>query len=147
MSIKLTPVNEDVVLEIAETAPSDPNVLVINDAKAGSDELPRGATLNDDGSVTLVLRFPVLLQWKTVGSEVVQSDRYDTLTFHRLRGADMKEISKASRDKTIVVGLARSAGISELKMDAVFDRMDGADAGAAGQILSYFLGGGQQTGR
>lgn len=109
------------------------------------DRLPAHAVTNADGSVTLALKFPQVLQIKKNGK--VREDSYGELTFHRLNGGDQRAIAAASDEMTAVVAFARSTRISQAVMNALFDRMDAADINAAGQVLNSFLSTGRRTGR
>ena len=114
---------------------------------AGAEELPKHAIRNADGSVLLPLLYPVTLRFKKGSSGEVREEQFDELVMHRLTGADMRAITSGSAGTVIVIGIARSARINEGKMSALFDKMDGADANAAAQVVSFFLGSGRPTGR
>lgn len=109
------------------------------------DRLPAHAVTNADGSVTLPLRFPRELQIKKLGK--IRTERYDELTFHRLTGADQRAIAATSEDTMTVVAFARSTGLGQAIMNALYDRMDAADIAAGGQVLNSFLASGRRTGR
>ncbi|HEV2501604.1 MAG TPA: hypothetical protein VGV39_00925 [Mesorhizobium sp.] len=109
------------------------------------DRLPPHAKKNGDGSVTLPLKFPQDLQIRKNGK--VRTDRYEQLVFHRLNGADQRAIAAAKEDDMGVVAFARSTRISQAVMNALFDRMDGADIAAGGQVLNSFFATGRTTGR
>lgn len=115
----------------------------------GSDEatLPDHARLNADGTVTLPLLFPVTLEFRKGSAGDVITEQYDEFTMHRLNGADMRAISAAGAGGMAHVAIARSARVSPAKMNIAFDRMDGADINAAGQVVSFFLSAGRRTGR
>ena len=127
-----------------EAAPADPDVVQLA-AEADTETLPKRAVRNADGTVTLTLAYPVVLKFRKGQGEVTE-ERYEQLVMHRLTGADMRAISAASRETLTTVAIARSTRLSEGKMAAVFDRMDGSDALAAGQVVSAFLGNGTTTG-
>ncbi|MBN9232772.1 MULTISPECIES: hypothetical protein [Phyllobacteriaceae] len=109
------------------------------------DRLPPHAKKNQDGSVTLPLKFPRDLQIRKNGK--VRTDRYERLVFHRLNGADQRAIAAAKEDDMSVVAFARSTRISQAIMNALFDKMDGADIAAGGQVLNSFFATGRTTGR
>jgi hypothetical protein len=137
----------DIVIETdpAEDAP-DEGVVDLAEADAG-DALPAHARRNADGSVTLPLNFPVTLRFRKGSSGEVREEVFEELTMHRLTGADMRAIMAADRGHGVVVSIARSARMNEGKMSALFDKMDGVDANAAGQVVGFFLGSGRTTGR
>ena len=138
----------DIVLDPdpADAVETDDAVVVLQDG-AGAEELPKQAVRNPDGSVTLPLLFPVTLRFKKGSSGDVREEQFDELLMHRLTGADMRAITAGSAGTMIVIGIARAARINEGKMSALFDKMDGADANAAAQVVSFFLGSGRPTGR
>lgn len=109
------------------------------------DRLPPHAKKNKDGSVTLPLKFPRDLQVRKNGK--VRTDRYEKLVFHRLNGADQRAIAAAKENDMGVMAFARSTRISQAVMDALFDKMDGADIAAGGQVLNSFFATGRTTGR
>ena len=125
--------------------PETAEVVDIAEDKAAS-ALPPRAVLNEDGSITLTLAYPVVLKFRRARGDI-REERLDHLVLHRLTGADMRAISAASRETVSTVAIARSARMSEHKMNAFFDRMDGADVVAAGEVVGHFLDSGQKTGR
>lgn len=138
----------DVILDAdpEAAAETDDDAVVLQDG-AGAEELPKHAIRNADGSVLLPLLYPVTLRFKKGSSGEVREEQFDELVMHRLTGADMRAITSGSAGTVIVIGIARSARINEGKMSALFDKMDGADANAAAQVVSFFLGSGRPTGR
>lgn len=123
-----------------------PDADVVEIADKQDDALPESVVKNADGSITLPLMFPVVLKFRKPGGDI-REEHLSELVLHRLTGADMRAISSSSRDGLSTVAIARSARINEAKMNAWFDRMDGADTVAAGQVVAYFLGNGTKTGR
>lgn len=118
---------------------------IVNEDDDPAGALPAGAVLNDDGSVTYPMRHPRTLKIRSGGQ--VREDRYEKLTFHRMNGADMRAVSAASKESSIVVAFSRSTRIKQVVMNALFDLMDGVDIQAAGEIIEYFFGSGRKTGR
>lgn len=113
-----------------------------------ADALPPHAEEQEDGSVRLPLKHPRTLRWKPSGGGAAREEHYEALVLRRLTGADMRAIAAAKAADVIVVALARSSGLTQGVMAALFDRLDGADARAAGDVVAYFLGSGQgRTGR
>lgn len=105
--------------------------------------LPKRATRNEDGSVTLTLFEKVTLRVKKDGVE--RDDEYPSLTFHRLRGADIRAVASAKKEDQPAVLLARSARMRELLMVKLFDLMDAEDIAAATRIVEGFFGSGPTT--
>jgi hypothetical protein len=138
----------DIVLndDAGEATGEDTPVVVLDEA-AAADPLPERAVRNEDGSITLPLLYPVTLKFKKASSGDVREETLEELVMRRLTGADMRAITAASNGHMVAVGIARSARIGEAKMMALFDRMDGADANAAAQVVGFFLGSGRPTGR
>lgn len=110
-------------------------------------ELPKRAIRNDDGSVTLPLRDPVVLQYRSAKGGEVREESFESLTMHRLHGKDLRAVMTASEASRAVVAAARSARINEAKFNHVYDRMDGADALDVLEVAGFFLERGQKTGR
>lgn len=132
--------------EVTSAAPVDPDVVTLDEA-GDSDDLPRHAVRQADGSFHLPLMFPVTLKFRNGAGETVREESFDHLHLHRMTGADMRAISAASAGSRIVVSIARSARMSEGKMGPLFDRMDAADANAAGQVVGFLVSAGGKTGR
>ncbi len=118
---------------------------VIDEDADGSDRLPDQATPNSDGTVTLKLLYPRTLVTKKDGK--TRERLYDSLTFHRLNGADQRAIAAAREDMMSVVAIAQSAKISLAVMNVLFDKMDAADIQNAGQVLNHFLSSGRKAGK
>lgn len=110
-------------------------------------ELPPGAVRQEDGSVVFALQYPCAITYRRQSDGAKREEELKQLHLHRLTGADMRAITAASQEKMTAVALARSARMNEAKMALFFDRMDGADAAAAMEIVSGFLGTGRKTGR
>ncbi|GGG31017.1 hypothetical protein GCM10010964_18700 [Caldovatus sediminis] len=132
----------------AETAPAAaPDVVELGEDGEDGQGLPRQAARRADGSIALALRHPVVLRWRTAGTEAVREERIERLVLHRLTGADLRAVTAASEANRAVVAIARSARIPEGKFGAIFDRMDAADLDAAARVLEHFFGPGRKTGR
>ncbi len=108
--------------------------------------IPRRATRNDDGSITLPLRHPVTISIRSA-QRGIRQERFAELTFHRLTGADLNAVSAASKESQQSVILARSARMREAIMAGLYEKMDGADILDAGLIVESFFGSGRKTGR
>jgi hypothetical protein len=118
---------------------------VVIEDDANENPLPKGATRNDDGSVTVKLRVPVALKWRKPGGDVTE-DAYPEFTMHRLRGSDMMVIQQASKSELAMVAIAQSVRIPPARFKFLFNDMDAADIQTAGGVISYFLNNGPTTG-
>jgi hypothetical protein len=155
----------EVLVDLDEGAPASPGLAAIADAEdaaaadvvdlpdgdgagrdggVGSGRLPARAKQLPDGRVLLPLLHPVTLRIRRGGE--VHEESYPALTFRRLNGADLRAVDNAGK-KGGEVALARSAGIPQLKFDALYDRMDAADILDAAEVLVFFSGAGPKTGR
>ena len=138
---------EDVV-DLGEPAVSaaaaDDGVVNVAD---GSERLPGNATLQANGSVELVLDYPVVLRTRDPKSGSITEERWEKFVMHRFTGADMRAIQAASNETRGQVAIARSAKIADQLARHVWDRMDGADIAAASEVAAYFLESGRRTGR
>jgi len=102
------------------------------------DKLPKGASRNDDGSVTLTLLKPVDVQIRDQSGKV-RTQAYDSLTFHHLTGADVRAIRAAKQGDENIIAFARATKISEAVMNRLFDKMHIADINGAGEVMASFL--------
>ena len=118
---------------------------IVDEDGPETDKLPEHAIRNDDGSVTLPLIEPVSITTKKDGK--VRERIFETLTFHRLKGADIQAIAAASKESETVVTFARSTRIMQAVMNAVFEKMDAADIVDSGRVINHFLTSGRRTGR
>lgn len=139
-------------IDVDETAVTDavaPGAVVIGDTPAEAagvvdedgginGELPARAVRLDGGRVRLPLRYPVTLTIKS-SSGAARQERYEALDFSRLNGAAMRAIGAASDDAKTVVAIAKSTGIRDAVMSALYDKMDAADINDAGKIVLHFL--------
>lgn len=125
--------------------PADPDVVELTEDADGAEGLPKTATEQEDGTVLLRLAHPVRLKFKRGG--VVREEAFEELTFHRLTGADMRAIAEAQRGLVDVTAIARSTRMDQGKLNALYDRMDAADAVNCGRVVALFLGAGTKTGR
>lgn len=132
--------------DAARPAPASPDAEVVELQEEADGKLPPRAEPQPDGSVILPLDHPVTLAFRRAGSPDVREERFERLHLRRLTGADMRAIAAAGENAG-VVAIARSARIDQQKFNALFDRMDGADAHAASRVVEHFLGNGRKTGR
>ena len=125
-------------------APRDALPVIADD---DAPRLPKRALLNPDGSVTLTLRTPVTVAYRTQGAATPMEERFAHLTFQRLTGAHMRRISDAERADQAVTAVGLSTGVRFALMSLVFDRMDAADVRAVSEVMGFFLDSGPTTGR
>ncbi|RNC91108.1 MAG: hypothetical protein ED558_14230 [Oricola sp.] len=124
---------------IAEDAKPEDDV--IDEDLDPRDQLPKGAVVNDDGSVTITLSRPVTLKTRKEGK--VREKHFGTLTLHRMTGADIRAINGVAEEHRVVTGLARSTRTNQAVMNGLFDRMIDYDIMQAGQVLNHFLASGR----
>lgn len=127
--------------------PEEAVPVLADDAGADAGGLPPNARALADGSVELRLLYARTLTYRTGQDGPVRSEQYETLTFRRLTGADLRAMQAADADSRGIVAIARSTGIREAVMRRLFDAMDAADAQAAGEVVAGFLTTGRRTGR
>ncbi|MCY1666242.1 hypothetical protein [Rhizobium sp. SL86] len=133
--------DDDIVNEDNELDDDD----VVDEDAGDLDKLPRRATVNADGTVTLPLLYPKIVASRKDGK--VREREFKQLTFHRLTGADQRAIAAASEEMMNVVAFAQSTKISQAVMNKLFDKMDAADIADCGRVLNSFLTSGRKTGR
>ncbi len=138
--------DEEHLVLIGDEATAATEKLPVIDDGATAPDLPEGAELQNDGTVLLTLLEPVTLKYRRSSGET-REEPVDKLLFHRLRGADLIAIQNTASGSKGWVAIARSVRMSELKMKLLFERMDGADAMAASQIVGFFLERGHPIGR
>lgn len=119
--------------------------VIIDEDGGETDKLPSRAVRNDDGSVTLPLIEAVTITTRKDGK--VGERTFESLTFFRLKGADIQAIAAASKENDTVVTFARSTRTMQAVMNAVFDKMDAADIVDGGKVINHFLTSGPRTGR
>lgn len=103
-------------------------------------DLPRGATLNGDGSVTLTLDYPKALKFRTPGSEfVVREEPITQLVLRRLTGADVRKMIAAKNAVQMALALSSCMGLAKLSL--LVQVMDATDEAAANEVVSELLGG------
>ncbi len=125
-------------IDLAAGANAADEVPVLNEAAAPMD-LPERATLNADGSVTLILEFPCVIEFRALGGKTISTESFDHLVLKRLHGLDMRAVLIAKNATN--AALARSTGLSAAKLDLLLKKMDSADVGAAQQVINELLGG------
>lgn len=118
---------------------------IVDEDAGDTDKLPEHAIVNDDGSVTLPLLEPVTVTTKKDGK--IRERKFDSLTFHRLRGVDLEVIQSSPKQKETAVVFARSTRTMQALMDAIYAKLDMADIADGGRVLNHFLTSGRKTGR
>lgn len=133
----------EIVIDLDEADKPMPAVVMPEGVEAVETEtdelkkLPRGAVLNEDGSVTLPLLYPRTVTVKSQGG--VREERFDFFTLHRLNGADYNAVRAASKETANVVLLARSLRKHNAIVKALYDKLDTADITRAGEVLDTFF--------
>lgn len=123
----------------------EPGVVSLDEDVPDDAKLPRHAIPRADGTIELPLLHPVTLKFKKGGT--VREEVTERLVFHALTGGDMRVITSKPADKITSTAIARSTRMAEMKMDAIYDRMDARDVNAAERCVMHFMDGGRQTGR
>lgn len=100
-------------------------------------DLPAGAEQNGDGSVTLTLDYPKTLTFRDGSKEVKLP--IDTVTFHRISGADARKFMAAKNQS--IIGFSVSAHVTAARAKLMIDAMDAADGMAAAQVVTELVGG------
>lgn len=104
----------------------------------GMDELPDGATLNADGSVTVTLAYPFTLSYRAAGSDqVAKSDLVETVTLHRLTGAHVRKMRTAKDPARAMI--SASARISAARLELWLKQMDAADETTLSEVVTAML--------
>jgi hypothetical protein len=135
--------NTEIVVDLDEADKPAPAVVIPEGVDAVETEaedikkLPKGAILNENGSVTLPLLYPRSVTIKGQGG--VREERFDEFLFHRLNGADINAIRAASKETSHIVALARSLHKHVAIIKALYDKLDSADITRAGEVLDSFF--------
>jgi hypothetical protein len=107
--------------------------------EAASAALPKRAVLNGDGTVTLSLLKPVTLTIRTGGKE--KQETYKELVFRELTGADVRLVTQEQDEmRRTIMALARSTGMTSIRMNVLFDRLSQRDVKGATEVIAYFQG-------
>ncbi|MEO2039818.1 MAG: hypothetical protein ABGW90_14165 [Martelella sp.] len=137
-----TEVEDVAVLGEANAADDD---IVDEDATDPLDKLPSHAIRNADGTITLPLYDTVRIKVRASGK--IKEKVFESLTFHRLNGADTRVIAEAPESLQNIVTFARSCRLNQAVMNAVWDKMDASDIANGGRVLNHFLTSGRKTPR
>jgi hypothetical protein len=134
-------IDEDANVPVSGAVASD----VVDEDNNPLDTLPKEAVKNADGSVTLPLFEEVTLTTRKDGR--IRKKEFSELTFHRLKGSDMRAIGAARDDDKAVVTFARCTRLNQAVMNAIFDKLDGVDIANGGRVVNYFLNSSLPSGR
>lgn len=129
------------VAPVVETASG--SAAIVDEEGSPDEALPERAVQNDDGSITLPLRFPCTLQIRTASTGQVRVETFDKLTFHRLVGADIRALTAAAPEAQPAVLLAKSARIKDAVAARLFDAMDASDIRDMSAVATHFFGDGR----
>ncbi len=99
-------------------------------------DLPDGAVLNHDGSVTVTLRWPFDIQYRQGGGEV-RSERVADVTLRRLTGADVLKVTKA-KDATRAAMVA-AIGVTPARFELWAHQMDARDETTIGLVVAELM--------
>lgn len=97
------------------------------------------ATLNDDGSITLVLDYPQTVNFGSVGQTGAQTASYESLTFRRLNGAQFLKLMR--RPRMLEAGIAACTGLQEARLALLLDKLDTSDIFAMRAAFEQIMGG------
>ena len=101
--------------------------------------LPRGATLDRDGSVVLILDYPVTIKFRKPGNATPIEQAFNQIRLHRLHGSDMRRVLDA-KGRAATLALALSAHMTEAKIALLQKRMDASDVSAASSVVAALCG-------
>ena len=106
-------------------------------------DLPPSATLNHDGSVTVVLDYPKTLKYRAPGSDIVaREEAFSSLTLRRLTGLDVRKMIGAKNPVEMALSIA--SGLGPAKLNLLKTVMDATDETAANEVVGELLGGMKQ---
>lgn len=99
-------------------------------------DLPAGAALNPDGSVTVTLAHPFDLQYRQAG-DVIRSERITEAVIHRMNGADMLRVMKAKdRERAAMIAALR---ITPARYELWAQHMDARDESLLGEVVAEIM--------
>lgn len=102
-------------------------------------DLPPGARINPDNSVTLSLDHPFDLKVRSEGSSALIVEHFDELVLRRLSGAEARRVVHATN--TVRAAMSLSLGITLKKLILIENLIDARDEAAARDVVSELLGG------
>lgn len=100
-------------------------------------DLPDGAVLNGDGTVTVTLRYPFELAYRQ-GGDTIRSDRIGEVRLRRLSGIDVLKITKA-RDAARAAIIA-AAGLTPARWELWSQKLDATDETRLGKAVTEMMG-------
>lgn len=115
---------------------------IIDETRDDVYQWPDGATQNADGTVTLRLQHPVTVKIKKATGEI-REETYSSLTLRPFTGADLRAIQSTSAEMQNIVTFSRAAGIREVVMNSLYDRMNATDIIKTAEIMNAFMNGGR----
>lgn len=130
----------DAVIDAEKETGSDGKI--IDETRDDVYQWPDGATQNADGTVTLRLQHPVTVKIKKATGEI-REETYSSLTLRPFTGADLRAIQSTSAEMQNIVTFSRAAGIREVVMNSLYDRMNATDIIKAAEIMNAFMNGGR----
>lgn len=102
-------------------------------------ELPRGATRNPDGSVTVAFDRPVSLTYRQAVGGAVKTETLDHLVLHRVTGAVMRKIQAKTVARGSQQALAAAARMTPARAALLWDKADAADLTAVQDVIAVLL--------
>ena len=118
-------------------AGAEPEIPVLRDQDGL--ELPEGAALNPDGSVTLTFEDPATVVFRPMGGAEAERWTVESLTLQRIKGRELRKVlaAKAARQPNLLLSL--SSGISEAKLALLYPAMAAPDLSAARMVLNALI--------
>lgn len=132
----------DAVLDETTEKETGADGKIIDETRDAVFQLPEGATQNADGTVTLRLQKPVRVKIKKATGEI-REETYSSLTLRPFTGADLRAIQSTPAEMQNIVTFSRAAGIREVVMNSLYDRMNATDIIKAAEIMNAFITGGR----
>lgn len=109
---------------------------VVDESPAAN--LPKGAVLNPNGTVTYKLATPVTLKIRNHAGQVTETP-YAEFTLRRFNGADLRAIRQLTGDAMTIEMMARAATIRNPVMNALYNQMDAYDLQRVNEVIEYFM--------
>lgn len=116
-------------------------------AAASTAPADAGRRVNEDGSVTLTLLYPVRIQYRNGTEE--REEVLKELTLRRSNGGDLRHILrlKGDEEKILVTLFQRLTGLAGGRGDDAFNKLDAVDCGRFSAEVQVFLQQFQETGK
>lgn len=135
-------IDNDAVIDETTEKETGADGKIIDETRDDVFQLPEGATQNADGTVTLRLQNPVSVKIKKATGEI-REETYSSLTLRPFTGADLRAIQSTSAEMQNIVTFSRAAGIREVVMNSLYDRMNATDIIKGAEIMNAFMNGGR----